>query len=227
MRVALQVLNLPNLLAGLTISSGVTISGNRHDLSMAGANNPLSTTVKQLALKKLRLQERILDSFADLETYQVEECEYSGTSQFLNSNITLNLSLIMKNNIPLDSRLPSGDRAFTGLNTFIAMTIIEPQFNSSILNALQVVRPLPTLTLELGSYDMPDFEKYITASPLVFQLTLNNIKNLDFLPNSSLNRLNTLSKTTLRGTFGTRKKKTYVTSMEWRLLLTPHIQYFR
>ena len=173
---------------------------------MAGANNPLSTTIKQLALKKLRLQERILDSFADLETYQVEECQYDQTSQFLNSNKTLNLSLIMINNTPLNSRLPNGDQAFTGLTNFIAMTIIEPQFNSSILNALKMLRRLPTLTLELGSYDMLDFKSYIDVNPVVFQLTINNIKNLEVLPNLFFNRLNTVRKTTLRGTFGLEKK---------------------
>ena len=107
----------------------------------------------------------------------------------------------MINNNPLDSILPGGNQAFVGLSNVISMTFTEPKLNSSVLRALGSISRLNALTLDLGAYDVSDFTFYRDQNRVLSQLEIKSITNLRILPNMFFNKLNTLGKTTLRGTF--------------------------
>jgi hypothetical protein len=168
---------------------------------------PISISVNQLVLKNLYLYDQILYNIINLQEYSIETCLYNRTAQFLNSNRKNNISLTMQNNGPLDLILPNGANAFLGNLTYISITLIEPQLNSSCLAALG--RPslsLMTLILKLGVYFNSDFNTWGANRPVVWYLTIDNIQTLDIFPSKFFNTIDPLHRVTLIGTFALRKQ---------------------
>ncbi len=161
---------------------------------------PLSINVNQLSLKYLHLYDQILYNFTNLKEYSIEGCEYNKTAQFLNSNQNYNLSLEMINNDPLNSVLPNNANAFQGLGTLINLTLIEPNLNSSCLQAIWNSAPA-TILLELGSYQKTDFDKWGSYRPKVNSLTINNIKNLSIFSMKYFNQFDAIQNLILQGSF--------------------------
>jgi len=165
----------------------------------------ISISVNQLLLKSLYLYDQILYNLINLKQYSIETCQYNRTAQFLNSNRKNNISLTMQNNNPLDLILPNGPNAFFGNLTYISITLIEPQLNSSCLAALS--RPsLTTLILKLGVYFNSDFNTWGANRPYVWYLTIDNIQTLDIFPSKFFNTIDPLHRVTLIGTFALQQQ---------------------
>ncbi|CAF0715956.1 unnamed protein product [Adineta steineri] len=200
-------LNFPNLICGLKNISSIIISGNKHYLNVQQSQMASPISIYRLALKNLRLYNQVLYNVNNLHEYLIEGCDYNKTAQFLNSNQDNNISLIMKNNNPLDLTLPNGENAFVVANVrFISITLNEPKLNSSCLNTIKGSKlNLITLVLNLGSYSADDFEDWKEENPYFWYLTIMNISTLDIFPSKFFNSLDALVQTTLQGTFSLEK----------------------
>jgi len=190
----------------LTSLTSITISGNNHSLVVNKTQMPLSINVNQLSLKYLHLYDQILYNFTNLKEYSIEGCEYNQTAQFLNSNQNYKLSLEMINNNPLNSVLPNNANAFQGLGTLKNLTLIEPNLNSSCLQAISISAPA-TILLELGSYQKTDFDEWVANDkrPIVNSLTINNIKNLSIFSVKYFDSFDGLQNLVLQGSFELEK----------------------
>ena len=177
------------------------ISGNNHVLTVDTVLTTSYNTVKRLGLKNLRLNNQILHKFPNLKEYSIEGCEYSRTAQFLKPVQYQNISLALKNNNPLDRSLPNGDEAFTGYQTLISLTIVEPNLDSTCLKAIKPTATPKTVVLELGSYLKTHFDDWILSRPVVWYLTINRLSSLAIFSPAFFNKLDALQQVTLQGAF--------------------------
>ncbi|UJR28808.1 hypothetical protein I4U23_010032 [Adineta vaga] len=199
-------LSFPDLIRGLKSVSSLFIFGNKHLLKVDSFQMPSSLNIRQLILRNLRLQDQILYNIMNLNEYIIEECEYNQGAQFLQSNQAYNISLIMKNNNPLDLVLPNGINAFNGLQKYISITLIEPKLNSSCLKTIKGSKPgAKYLTLDLGNYTQSDFSDWKGNSPIVWYLTIRSIQDLNIFPSKFFNSIDSLQKLILQGTFTLKK----------------------
>ncbi|CAF2521064.1 unnamed protein product [Rotaria sp. Silwood2] len=194
-------LYLHNLIRPLTNIASITISGNYHHFNVSDTEMPSFIKTNRLSLKYLRLSDRILNKFPSLKEYFIEECKYNKSAQFLMSSGSYNISLDMKNNIPLDFTLPKHPTTFENLQTLISVSLIEPELNSSCLKNLKKQKELRNLLLELDSYSQSDFTEWIQDSPLVKYFTINKISDLHIFPSKFFNKLNAIEQIKLQGTF--------------------------
>ena len=169
---------------------------------------PLFSRTNRLSLKELRLHDRILDYFTHLEEYFIEKCEYNKTANFLQSSRNYRgLSLTMINNIPTDSVLPHDSEAFSNLKKLFEITLIEPQLNSSSLLAIEDPTRPTILLLDLASYSMKDTYQWMNGDrPLVRELKIYNIRDLNIFRSRSFNRLDAIERVVLQGTFNLTKE---------------------
>ena len=190
-----------NLVSRSANVSSIRISGNNHLLCVDGLDTTTYSTVKSLELKNLRLRDQILHKFPNLKDYSIEGCEYNRTAQFLKPIQYQNISLIMKNNNPLDRSLPNGDNAFAGYQTLNSLTIVELNLDSTCLKAIKPTATPRTVVLELGTYFTLDFDDWILWRPVVWYLTINRVSSLDIFSPAFFNKLDALQQVTLQGTF--------------------------
>jgi len=120
---------------------------------------PQSNFINRLSLKRLRLYNQILFNFKNLTFYSIEQCTFNKTSSLLNATQTaVNMELEMKNNIPTDGILPYRSQAFLALGTLTSLTLIEPQLNSTALNAIKYSLMSSTIIISLNSYQRSDVD---------------------------------------------------------------------
>ena len=112
----------------------------------------------------------------------------------------------MKNNIPLDAVLPDGNSAFINSTVrYKSITLIEPSLNSSCLKAISRAQRPTRVTVELGAYQTSDFEYYQGNAPIVWYLTVRNLRTLDVIPSKFFAQLDGLQSAVLAGPFQLRK----------------------
>jgi hypothetical protein len=183
----------------------MSILGNLHYLSADSSQMPSSITIHQLSLKNLRLYDQLLYNVNNLTVYDIEQCVYNRTAKFLNSDRNYTLSIIMKNNNPLDLVLPNDVTAFATIGTVTSMTLIEPNLTSSCLRPIKNTLTNLNLFLQLGSYFDSDFNTWQANRPLTQILTIKNIQNLNIFPSRFFSTLDFILQVTLEGTFGLSK----------------------
>ncbi|CAF4748301.1 unnamed protein product [Rotaria sp. Silwood1] len=201
-----ETLYLHNLIRLLTNIASITIIGYNHVLVVSNTEMPLFTKTDQLSLKFVRLYDPILDKFPSLKEYIIEECKYNKSAQFLKSSGIHNLSITMKNNIPVDSSLPYHPKTFEGFQTLISLTLMEPKLNSSCLQAIKRQPDLRYLFLSLGSYSQSDMADWMLDMSKVRTLIINGISDLNIFPSKFFNKLHAIEQVTLQGTFELEKQ---------------------
>lgn len=195
-----------NVIRDIANINSITISGNGHYLAVDSTQIPQFSTVTVLSLKYLRLYDRILDNFINLQQYYIEGCEYNGTAQFLKSSRTYSLSLTMVNNTPTDLVLPNHPATFQDFNKLISLTLIEPKLNSTCLKTISPNQDIIYLALKLGLYATSDFDSWISTYPRVYDLKINDVPTLDLFSPRFFSKLQAISQITLSGSFSVRKK---------------------
>ncbi|CAF1126452.1 unnamed protein product [Adineta ricciae] len=199
-------LSFPDLVCGLKNVSSLLISGNKHWLTTISSQLSDLQSVQKLTLRNLRLHDQILYNIINLNEYIIEGCDYDRTAEILQSDRAQNLSLIMRNNNPLDSILPNGSNAFYGRIAYKSITLIEPNLTSSCLKAIVGSKlGLLTLTLDLGIYNPADFVEWKSNSPILWDLKIFGIRNLSILPPKFFNSIDSLHSLVLQGTYPLQK----------------------
>lgn len=200
-----KTLNLPYLIRGLTNLTSITISGDNHILAVDPTKMSLSTTVNRLALKNLRLNNRILYNFMNLKEYSIEECEYDLNAQFFNSDQIYTLSLQMKNNNPLGSSLLCNVDPSAQLGNITSLILIEPQFSTSCLSAIKNLPNSAKVFLSYGAYTTIDLINFAANKLVLSYLTIANINDFNVFPAVFFSNFQVLRKITLQGTFTLEK----------------------
>ena len=194
-------MSFPSLVYGLKNLTSITIIGANQTLTVNRTTMPAAINVNKLSLKKLVLNDQILYNITNLEIYSIEECTYGEKSSFLNSTPSINVSVVMKNNIPTDLVLPFGNSAFKAGIKLIDLTLIEPRLNSTSLTAIVDLTAPAKLVLELEKYDRAGMENWMAYKPLLWYLTIRNIPTLDIFPPGFFNAFHAIHQTTLQGSF--------------------------
>lgn len=163
---------------------------------------PQSNFINRLSLKRLRLYNQILFNFKNLTFYSIEQCTFNKTSSLLNATQTaVNMELEMKNNIPTDGILPYRSQAFLALGTLTSLTLIEPQLNSTALNAIKYSLMSSTIIISLNSYQRSDVDSLADEKLMVKYLTIKNIATLNVFRDVFFNNFHALKQVTLQGNF--------------------------
>lgn len=184
----------------------ITIIGNNHTLAVDRSQMPQTINVNELSLKGLRLNNQILYNITNLQTFSIEECIYNEMSQVLHSTPPIYVSVVMKNNFPLDLVLPYRANAFKNGINLINLDLIEPELNSTSLQAVRRLISPAKAFIRLKSYTRAGMTNWITTDkPIIFDLTIENIQDLNIFPPGFFNEFHATDRTTLRGNFGLEK----------------------
>ncbi len=193
------------MIYGLQNLTSIIISGNNHTLLVNKTKMPPMINVNQLSLKNLILYDQILINFYNLQIYSIQACQYNRSSLFLNSNQLYNLTLIMVNNIPLNSVLPFPGSTFTQLGAITNLYLIEPLLNSSFLKDIKELVYPSRLVINLGEYYQSDMIAWAAVKPRIWFLTIQNIKDLSIFPSLFFNNFQPINRVTLQGSFDLEK----------------------